>query len=116
RYLDLLIDYANRWCDHIEYFAENGQPIQCSILPAGEEVTEMGRAGKRFDDSKEYKVFYSLVSDNTSYDIAGHLLDLYRVTRVKRYLTATQMIMNQFFDNGCNGRPAQLFSEGKWKS
>lgn len=65
RYLDLIVDYSNRWCDHIEALSKDGKPIQCSILPEGANVTEMGHAGSRKDsDDKVYKVFYAGVSTN----------------------------------------------------
>ena len=117
RYLDLMVDYSNRWCDHIEALSRDGKPIQCSILPEGANVTEMGHAGSRKDsDDKVYKVFYAGVSDNTSYDVAGALLDLYRVTANSRYLEAARMIMDQFFENGANGRPAMGYrmKESEW--
>lgn len=115
RYLDLACDYADMWCNHIEKSAENGEPINCSIVPKDAEVVEMGHAGARKDSDKKYMVFYSTVADNTVYDIAGNLLDLYKITENKRYLTAAELLMDQLFQNGSGGRPAIAFSNGQWR-
>ncbi len=112
RYLELIRNYADRWCEHIEARAGAGRPIRCAIFPPGVEAGEMGRAGK--DGNTEYKGFYSAVSDNTTYDIAGALLDLYRVCGDGRYLQATRLLMDQFFAHGAGGRPARAFREGRW--
>ena len=114
RYLDLCQDYAGRWCDHIETLAKAGQPIRCSILPSHVEAEEMGYSGSQRDETKTYKVFYNTVSANTAYDIAAALLDLYWVTGHDRYLTASRLMMDQFYAHGANGRPAHAFSDGKW--
>jgi hypothetical protein len=114
RYLELMHDYARRWCDHIEELDAQGKPIQCSIVPRKAATTDLEYSGERKAKSTEYQVFYSFVSDNTAYDVTGHLLDLYRVTGVERYLHAAQRMMEQFWVNHINGRPAQMYSDGKW--
>jgi len=114
RYLDLVCDYADCWCDHIETLATAGQPIRCSILPEHVDAGEMGFGGKRRDGGEDYKVFYATVAANTAYDIAAALMDLCRVTGQQRYLAAARAVVDQFFDNGREGRPAVRFSEGSW--
>lgn len=114
RYLDLLCDYADRWCEHIERLAEKGEPVRCSILPSEALAGEMGFGGERRDPSEEYKVFYTTVALNTAHDIAGALLDLYRVTGNDRYLAAMRHMIDQFFANGAGERPALGFVDGEW--
>jgi hypothetical protein len=114
RYLELIRDYADRWCAHIERLATDGKPIRCSILPP--EVADAAEGYGRYKDTdlKDYKVFYSTVAMNTAYDVAGGLLDLYRVTGEKRYLRAMEMMIDQFFENGEGARPASSYSNGQW--
>lgn len=115
RYLDLAIDYADMWCRHIEKCAASGEPIKCSIVPEEAEVVEMGRAGAWSESGNKYKVFYSIVADNTVYDIAGAMMDLYRVTHNDRYIKNAQLLMDQLFSKGSGGRPATSFTGGEWK-
>jgi hypothetical protein len=114
RYLELIVDYADRWCQHIEKLAGEHKPIRCSILPP--DVAEAAEGYGRYKDTdlKDYKVFYSTVAMNTAYDVAGGLLDLYRVTGNKRYLGAMDAMIEQFFENGDGALPASSFSNGKW--
>jgi len=114
RYLELIRDYADRWCEHIERLASERKPIRCSILPAN--VADAGEGYGRYKDVdlKDYKVFYSTVAMNTAYDVAGGMLDLYRVTGEKRYLRAMEAMVDQFFDNGDGARPAVGYSHGEW--
>jgi len=116
RYLDLATDYADRWCGHIEDLAGRGEPIRCSILPEEAAAGEMGFGGKRRDDDKDYKVFYSTVSANTAYDVATALMDLWRVTGTERYLDAARAMIDQFFDHGADGRPAVRYKDGEWQT
>ena len=111
RYLDLIVDYTNHWCDHIEALAEAGKPIRCSIVPEGAKTAEMGSVDPNAGadakaDEVVYRTFYSGVGSNTSYDVAGAIMDLYRVTGNRRYLRATRSIIDQFFENGAEGIPA----------
>ena len=116
RYLDLAVDYAQLWCDHIEACAEAGEPIRCSILPPGIDASEMGRSGKRRDkDLERYVIFYGTVSTNTAYDIVMALQDVYRVTGEKRFLKTGELLTDQFFEHGTGGRPASQFAGGRWK-
>lgn len=114
RYLDLINDYCNRWCDHIEAYAAKGAPIPCQILPEAAETVEMSRAGV-FTKSNKYQIFYATVADNTMYDIAGGLLDAYSLTNNPRYLSACEAMMDQFYANGNGKRPAMRFAEGQWQ-
>jgi hypothetical protein len=114
RYLELITDYADRWCGHIEKLANEHKPIRCSILPP--EVAEAAEGYGRYKDTdlKDYKVFYSTVAMNTAYDVAGAMLDLYRVTGEKRYLRAMEAMIDQFFENGNGAWPASSYAGGKW--
>jgi hypothetical protein len=113
-YLDVIKDYAETWCTHIEHLAATGEPIRCSILPAS--VTSAGEGYGRYKDPdlQEYKVFYSTVASNTAYDVSGVLLDLYRVTGNERYLRCMEAMLDQFYANGRDKRPAESYKEGKW--
>lgn len=113
KYLDLICDYCNHWCDHIESLADAGAPITCSILPAHAELIERSKAGANIGE-KQYEIFYSLVSDNTMYDIAGGLMDAYRVCGVPRFLNAAELLIDQFVEHGRGGRPALRYKAGRW--
>ena len=113
KYLDLVQDYCDHWCDHIERCQAAGGPIPCSILPEAAQAKEMSRAGV-FEGS-QYTIFYSTVSDNTMYDIVSALMDAYRLTKKERYLRAAEMMMEQFWVNGKDGRPAIRFKDGAWE-
>lgn len=114
RYLDILTDYAETWCEHIERCVNENQPIRCSILP--DSVKSAGEGYGRYQDVdlKQYKVFYSTVATNTAYDVAGVLLDIYRVTGNVRCLRAMEAMLDQFYAHGVDGRPAIAFKEGRW--
>lgn len=114
KYLDLVKDYCDHWCDHIEECEKAGGPIPCSILPENVRAKEMSRAGV-FEES-QYTVFYSTVSDNTMYDIVSGLLDAYRLTGTKRYLRCAEAMMEQFWANGKDGRPAIRYKDGAWET
>lgn len=113
KYMELVKDYCDHWCDHIEKCAAAGGPIPCSILPEAVQAKEMSRAGV-FQES-QYTIFYSTVADNTMYDIVSGLLDAYRLTGNKRYLTAAETMMEQFWANGKDGRPAIRYKDGTWE-
>ena len=118
RYLELAVDYADRWCRHIEHQAAPGGPIPCSILPEGARREDMGHGGASKGEAKEgvYPVFYATVASNTAYDIVTVLLDLYRLTGRDRYRAASEAMIAQFFDNADEaGRPPTLFSSGEWR-
>jgi len=113
RYLSLAVDYAGRWCEHIETHHAAGQVIPCHILPAGAARTEMGRAGANRDETR-YQVFYSVAALNTAFDILGALMDLYRLTGTERYLRCYRLLLDQFFAHGQGGRPAMAHEGGEW--
>ncbi|MBQ7063555.1 MAG: hypothetical protein IJM90_01505 [Firmicutes bacterium] len=113
KYLDLVKDYCDRWCEHIETLAAAGGPIPCSILPEQVQAKEMSRAGV-FQET-QYTIFYSTVADNTMYDIVSGLLDAYRLTGRDRYLRAAETMMEQFWVNGRDGRPAIQYKDGEWR-
>lgn len=114
RYLKLATDYAERWCAHIEKLAAAGGPITCSILPPGVASEEMGRAGKATNTSL-YQTFYSTVAPNTAFEVAGGLLDIYRLTGNARYLTCSRLMLDQFYNNARDGRPALRYQNGAWQ-
>ena len=114
RYLDVITDYARTWCTHIERLAAAGEPVRCSILPENVHTAAEGYGRYKDPDLKEYKVFYSTVATNTAYDVAGGLLDVYRVTGDQRYLRCMEAMLDQFYANGDGRRPAQAYNEGKW--
>ena len=114
RYLDLIEDYCDRWCAHIEEHAAKGEPIPCSILPEKAVSAELNHAGVTDGADQVYQIFYSLVSDNTMYDIAGCLLDVYGITGNKRYLAASEAMIDQFIQHSAYGRPSHGFSSGAW--
>jgi hypothetical protein len=117
RYRELATDYASRWCGHIEELAAAGQPIACSILPAGALRKEMGDRvpdGKRRAEA-EYPVFYQTVATNTACEIAGALLDIHRLTGDGRMLHAARALIAQFYEHAdSTGRPPSQFSDGAW--
>lgn len=113
RYLDLATSYAERWRRHIEGLDKSGEPIRCSILPEGVEAGEMiDGANNRNTDS--YRIFYSEVAENTAYDIASGLLDVFRVAGDKRCLQAGEAIFDQLVRHAVDGRPAACFRDGEW--
>ena len=114
KYLDLVKDYCDHWCDHIEKCAAAGGPIPCSILPENVQAKEMSRAGV-FEET-QYTVFYSTVSDNTMYDIVSGLMDAYQLTGNERYLRAAEAMMEQFWAHGKDGRPAIRYKDGVWET
>lgn len=118
RYRDLASDYASRWCDHIEELAGKGDPIACSILPAGVRRKEMGDrvpGGRR--TASEYPVFYQTVATNTACEIAGTLIDIHRLTFDARTLRAARAMLAQFWDRAdARGRPPSQFSDGAWRA
>lgn len=116
RYLDLLADYARTWCTHIEKCVASGEPVRCSILPENIKTAAEGYGRYQDVDLKQYKVFYSTVATNTAYDVAGGLLDVYRVTGDVRCLRAVESMLDQFYSHGSNGRPAVAFKEGQWRT
>ncbi len=117
RYLELALDYSHRWCGHVEGLAAAGEPIACSILPAGARRREMGDRvpdGRR-RSSAEYPVFYHTVATNTACEIAGTLLDVYRLTGDSRALESARALIAQFFEHADEaGRPPSQFSGGAW--
>ena len=116
RYMDLLCDYADTWCEHIEQSAEAGLPIRCQILPGEVETREMGRSGqKKVTKDKTYVVFYGTVSSNTAYDVVGGLQDIYRLTGNQRYLVASRLMLDQFFAHGNGGKPAGGYRSAGWE-
>jgi len=113
RYLGLATNYADRWCEHIETRAADGGPIQCSILPSGALSEELGHAGKA-TDTRLYQIFYAAVAPNTTYEVSGVLLDLYRLTGNERYLVCSRLMLDQFFEHGQDGRPALAYRHDAW--
>ncbi len=117
KYMELICDYADTWCDHIETCASNRLPIRCSILPPHvKDAGEMGFSGSRKDNADDYKVFYNTVHEATAYDVAAALLDIYKVSGEIRYLNAARLIIDQFFKNGEEGRPARSCRNGVWEN
>ena len=114
RCLQLAVGYADRWCEHIEAQAAAGGPITCAILPPGAHSEELGHAGKATDTSR-YQIFYSSVAPNTAYEVSGGLLDVYRLTGNARYLSCSRLMLDQFFRNGRDGRPALRYQNGAWQ-
>jgi hypothetical protein len=115
RYMELLCDYADTWCEHIERSAEAGLPIRCQILPGEVETREMGGSGqKKVTEDKTYVVFYGTVSSNTAYDVVGGLQDIYRLTGNQRYLLDSRLMLDQFFGHGNGGKPAAGYRSGAW--
>lgn len=114
RYLELIEDYCSRWCSHIEAHAAKGEPIPCSILPEAASHVEASKAGENQGTGAQYEIFYSLVADNTMYDIAGCLLDTYAVTGKERYLKCAEAMIDQFVAHGEDGRPSRGYKNGEW--
>jgi len=54
------------------------------------------------------------VAPNTAYEVSGGLLDLYRLTGEERYLVCSRLMLDQFFANGEDGRPALRYQDGRW--
>jgi len=115
KYLDLICDYCDRWCDHIEAAPEHG-PVACQILPEGITILETG-SSDGFGELKEegkYQIFYSILQTYTMVDAVNGLLDAYILTGNKRYLSATEKCIDQFFYNGDGNRPAVGYANGQW--
>lgn len=116
RYLELITDYCDHWCAHIENHAAAGEPIPCSILPQNVASAELNKAGVTDGKDQVYQIFYSLVADNTMYDIAGCLLDVYGITGNERYRKAAEAMIDQFIAHGKDGRPSTGFAKGEWRN
>ena len=91
RYLELAVDYANRWCDHIEKCAETEDFISTIIVPEGADPTVAS-------DTK-YSYSEPSVSANRAYDLFGGLIDIWRITGTKRYLACARALLDQFFEH-----------------
>jgi len=114
KYLDLVCDYCDRWCDHIEAAPEHG-PIPCQIMPEGVVMKEMLDASIfQETEDKVYQVFYSIMQDYTMVDIFSAMLDAYTLTGNERYLAAAKKNLDQCFYNGNGIRPAIGYANGKW--
>ena len=109
RYLELAVDYANRWCEHIEKSAETGDLISTIIVPAGANL-------KSASDTK-YSYSEPSVSANRAFDLFGGLIDLWRLTRTERYLACARLLLDQFFDHTDEGYPPYGASKSRgWGS
>jgi len=97
RYLQLAVDYANRWCEHIEKCAETEDLISTIIVPEGADL-------KSGSDTK-YSYSEPSVSANRAYDLFGGLIDIWRITGEKRYLTCARDLLDQFFEHTDAGYP-----------
>lgn len=87
--------------------------IPCATLPEGV-VGGEGAVARRENLSGQYKVLYTAASVFTTHDIAGTLMDLFRLTSERRYLDAAGALIDQFFEHGEAGRPATMYTEGRW--
>lgn len=114
RYLDLLAGYARPWCRHIQAEHARGDVIRCSIVPEGEQSTEMRYSGIQSNSLNGYQVFYWTAAVNTAYDIVCGLLDVYRMTNNDDCRACAGLLIDQFFYNGDSNRPAMYYSEGTW--
>jgi len=112
RYLQLIADYSDRWCRHIEACPTEG-PIPCSILPEDAVFEEMGYSGN-FVKSGKYQVFYNLVAANTVYDVVTGLMNAYELTKNERYLKNAEKMLEQLLLHSRNDRPATAYHNGKW--
>jgi len=118
KYLDLVCDYCDHWCEHIESAPAEG-PITCQILPQKAKKAELGYSGD-VDETKSgeevvYQIFYNTVASNTMYDIVNTLLDAYTITNNERYLAAAEKMNGQCIINSDGLHMADTYSKGKWK-
>jgi len=113
KYLDLICDYCDRWCDHIEASPEHG-PIACQIMPGGGRVKEMGHAAQFEAEENTYHIFYSILQVYVMIDLVNGLLDAYLITGKERYVTAVEKCLDQCFYNGNGIRPAVGYANGEW--
>jgi len=97
RYLELAVDYANRWCEHIEKCAETEDFISTIIVPAG--------ADPKVASDTKYSYSEPSVSANRAYDLFGGLVDIWRITGEKRYLACARDLLDQFFEHTDEGYP-----------
>ena len=97
RYLDLALDYARRWAEHIEQCAEAGQAIAMQILPDAAVTVDMEYAGRTAEDLPpgHYRVFYNRVAPNTTGDVVLGLQDVFRLTGEERWLDAAGLALAQ---------------------
>lgn len=91
RYLELAVDYANRWCDYIEKCMETEDFISTIIVPEHADI-KMG------SDSK-YSYSEPTVSANRAYDLFGGLIDIWRITGNNRYRDCARALLDQFFEH-----------------
>ena len=91
RYLDLSIDYTDRWCDYIEQFAASEDLIPVNIYPKDYEIQK--------DVGTKYSYSIPSVSANRAYDLYGGLIDMWRLTGTQRYLDCARLMLDQFFDH-----------------
>ena len=97
RYLELAVDYTNRWCDNIEQWAETEDFIPTLILPEGYENAPASNT--------KYSYSQPSVSANRGYDLYGALIDMWRITGTERYLDCARVFLDQFFNHTDEGYP-----------
>ena len=118
RYLDLALDYANRWAKHIEQCTEGGRPIPMQILPDGAVAEEMGYAGRIAESPPpgHYQVFYFRVAPNTTHNVVKGLQDVFRLTGEARLLDAAGLALSQCREHRDrqSGRWAFLLRRDRW--
>lgn len=113
-YLEMVSGYAQTWCRHISAEHARDEVIRCSILPAGAKATEMCHSGTQDNLIQDYQIFYRTAAANTAYDIACGLLDVYRTTGNDECRRCAAWMLDQFFANAHEHRPATYYSEGAW--
>jgi len=113
KYLDLICDYCDRWCDHIEAAPEHG-PIPCQIMTGNGKVKETGHAAQFDAEENTYHIFYSILQVYVMIDLVNGLLDAYLITGNGRYLAAVEKCLDQCFYNGNGIRPAVGYANDQW--
>jgi len=120
RYLELAVDYADRWRRHIAQCRKASQPVVMQILPPGAEAVEMGHGGALLKQPEpgQYMTFYTRVASNTAYDVIQGLQDVYRLSGQERFLDAAGEVLAQFRENRdrATGRWPHSWSGDEWRA
>jgi len=120
RYLELAVDYADRWRRHIAQCRAAGEPVVMQILPPGATAVEMGHGGALLKQPEpgQYMTFYTRVASNTAYDVIQGLQDVARLSGENRFLDAAGEALAQFRENRdpATGRWPHSWSGGEWRT
>jgi len=117
KYMDLILDYTNRWCEFVEAVPEHGL-VRTHILPehAMSNFKETNQNDAEIShDAAKYTVFYCALCWATMIDLVNAFLNAYILTGNERYVRAAEKCMDQCFDHSDGIRPAVWNEDDQWK-